>query len=117
MPPILFPGSQVQISCMGLICNSAYKAEDEVKSIWRKALFIKQGIYFRRRFKKLYHSGSNTSFFLWSLFLTSRARLKTINRSECDPNIPRQFVAIDWHGSADITILLISCCKLYLARC
>lgn len=116
MPPIIFPGSQVQISYTGLICNSAYEVEDEVKSIWRKALFIKQGIYFRRHFKKLYSSGWNISFFLWSVFLGSGARLMTINRSEGAPNIPLQLAVIDLHGSVDSTIL-ISCCKLYLALC
>lgn len=40
----------------------------------------------------------------------------TINRNECDQNIPSfQFVVTDLHGSANIT-MLISYCKLYLTK-
>lgn len=67
--------------------DSEYEVEDEIKSMRRKALFINQGIQFKRHFKKLYSSISNMSFFLQNLFLAPRTRFTTVNRSECDQNI------------------------------
>ena len=73
---------------------SAYEMKDEVKSICRDGLFIKEGIYFWRHYKqtnkqtKKKPSRSNASFFLWHLFLAFRVRLTTINRRDYDQNIP-----------------------------
>lgn len=112
MSPLIFPSSQVQISLQTLLVKWKIRSNPS-----KKALFIKQGIYFRRQCKRLlYSSRSNVSFFLWNLFLASRAGLMTINRNECDQNIPSfQFVVTDLHGSANIT-MLISYCKLYLTN-